>query len=32
MPAPAPITDAQIRDAGDQIIAAGRRVTGYSLR
>jgi hypothetical protein len=32
MPAPATVTDVQIRDAGDQITAAGRRVTGYSLR
>jgi hypothetical protein len=32
MPAPATITDAQIHDAGQQIIATGRRVTGYSLR
>ena len=32
MPAPATITDEQIRDAGQVIVAAGRRVTGYSLR
>jgi colicin import membrane protein len=32
MPAPATVTDEQIRDAGQDIIAAGRRVSGYSLR
>jgi hypothetical protein len=32
MPAPATITDKQIRDSGQAIVAAGRRVTGYSLR
>src|ERR1700744_2579429 len=32
MPAPAVITDEQIRDAGQVIVTAGRRVTGYSLR
>src|ERR1700693_1034840 len=32
VPAPATITDEQIRDAAQAIIADGRRVTGYSLR
>lgn len=32
MPAPATVTDEQIRDAGQEIVAAGRRVSGYSLR
>jgi hypothetical protein len=32
MPAPASITDEQIRHSGQAIVAAGRRVTGYSLR
>jgi hypothetical protein len=32
MPAPATITDEQIRAAGQDIVAAGRRVTAYSLR
>jgi colicin import membrane protein len=32
MSAPATITDEQICDAGQQIITAGRRVTGYGLR
>jgi Plasmid replication region DNA-binding N-term len=32
MPAPATVTDEQIRDAGRDIAAGGRRVTGYSLR
>jgi Plasmid replication region DNA-binding N-term len=32
MPAPATVTDEQIRDAGQEIIADGRRVSAYSLR
>ena len=32
MPAPATVTDEQIRDAGQEIMAGGRRVSGYSLR
>lgn len=32
MPAPATVSDEQIHDAAQHIIAGGRRVTGYSLR